>query len=70
MNKAFDSVSREGLSNIMRKLGYSDKFITMVRQFHDGMLARVLDNNGNSSEAFPVTNGIKQGCVLDPHCSA
>jgi hypothetical protein len=37
----------------------------MLRQFHDGMLARVLDD-GDSSEAFPVTNGIKQGCVLAP----
>ena len=37
-------------------------FNSMVRHFHDDMLARVLDN-GNSSEAFPVTNGLKQGCV-------
>ena len=29
------------------------------------MLARVL-GNGDSSEAFPVTNGVKQGCVLAP----
>ena len=37
----------------------------MVRQFHDGMLARVLDE-GDCSNAFPVTNGVKQGCVLAP----
>ncbi|BHF75128.1 hypothetical protein SprV_0501822300 [Sparganum proliferum] len=35
----------------------------MVRQFHDGMMARVTDN-GNVSEAFAVTNGVKQGCDL------
>ena len=35
----------------------------MVRQFHDGMLARV-QNYG--SDPFPVTNGIKQGYVLAP----
>ena len=29
------------------------------------MLAQVL-GNGDSSEAFPVTNGVKQGCVLAP----
>ena len=28
-------------------------------------MARVLDN-GEPSEAFPVTNGVKQGCVLAP----
>ena len=65
LTKAFDTVSREGLWQIMSKFGCPDKFITIVRQFHDGMLARVLDN-GDSSEAFPVTNGVKQGCVLAP----
>ena len=35
----------------------------MVRQFHDGILARV-QNDGEFSDPFPVTNGVKQGCVL------
>nr|VZI16233.1 unnamed protein product [Spirometra erinaceieuropaei] len=38
----------------------------MVRQLHDGMMARVTDN-GAVSEAFAVTNGVKQGCVLAPN---
>ena len=29
------------------------------------MMARVLDD-GEPSEAFPVANGVKQGCVLAP----
>ena len=33
------------------------KFIAMVRQFHDGMLARV-QNDGEFSDPFPVTNGV------------
>nr|VZI48144.1 unnamed protein product [Spirometra erinaceieuropaei] len=37
----------------------------MVRQLHDGIMARVTDN-GAVSEAFAVTNGVKQGCVLAP----
>nr|VZI35049.1 unnamed protein product [Spirometra erinaceieuropaei] len=37
----------------------------MVRQLHDGMMARVTDN-GAVSEAFAVTNGVKQGCMLAP----
>nr|VZI53354.1 unnamed protein product [Spirometra erinaceieuropaei] len=37
----------------------------MVRQLHDGMMARVTDD-GAVSEAFAVTNGVKQGCVLAP----
>ena len=35
----------------------------MVRRFHDGVQAHVLDE-GESSVPFPVTNGVKQGCVL------
>ena len=60
LTKAFDTVSREGLCKIMAKFGCPAKFIAMVRQFHDGMLARV-QNDGEFSDPFPVTNGIKQG---------
>jgi len=65
LTKAFDTVSRQGLWRIMSKFGCPDRFITMVRQFHEGMMARVFDD-GEYSAAFPVTNGVKQGCVLAP----
>ena len=65
LTKAFDTVSRDGLWKIMAKYGCPRKFISIVRQFHDGMQARVQDN-GESSQPFPVTNGVKQGCVLAP----
>ena len=39
--KAFNTVSREGLWKIMAKFGCPTKFIVMVWQVHDGMLARV-----------------------------
>uniref|UniRef100_A0A8C5P9E5 C2H2-type domain-containing protein n=1 Tax=Leptobrachium leishanense TaxID=445787 RepID=A0A8C5P9E5_9ANUR len=65
LNKAFDTVSRDGLWRIMKKYGCPDKFTAITRQLHDGMLARVQEN-GQSSQAFPVTNGVKQGCVLAP----
>ena len=62
LTKAFDTFSREGLWKIMAKFGCPAKFIVMVRNFHEGMLARV-QNDGKFSDPFPVTNG-KQGCVL------
>ncbi|BHF68764.1 hypothetical protein SprV_0301180500 [Sparganum proliferum] len=49
----------------MQKFGCPERFIQMVRQLHDAMMARVTDN-GDVSEAFAVTNGVKQGCVLAP----
>ena len=65
LNKAFDSVSREGLWKILEKFGFPENFVKMVRLFHDDMVARVL-NDGGSSKHFQVTNGVKQGCVLAP----
>ena len=49
----------------MEKVGCPRKFVALVPQFHDGMLARV-QNSGEYSEPFPVTNLVKQGCVLIP----
>ena len=37
----------------------------MVSQYHYGMLARVLDDR-EFPDLFPVTNGVKQCCVLAP----
>ena len=37
--------------------------IGMVRQFHDGIQARV-QNDGEFSEPFEETNGVKQACVM------
>ena len=47
----------------MAKFGCPDKFIALVSSFHDEMQVRVQDD-GESSEPFLVTNGVKQGCVL------
>ena len=44
----------------MAKYGWPRKFIAMIRQFHDSMLARVQDKGETSA----VSNGVKQGCVL------
>ena len=49
----------------MANFGSPPRFITTVRQFHDGMQARV-QNDGVFSEPFEVTNGVKQGCVMAP----
>ena len=49
----------------MAKFGCPPRFIAMVRQFHYGMQARV-QNDGELSEPFEVTNGVKQGCVIVP----
>ena len=61
LTKAFDSVSREGLWKLLLKAGCPPRVVKIIRSFHDGMMARVSDL-GTTSEAFPMTNGTKQGC--------
>ena len=63
--KAFDTVSRDGLWIVLAKAGCPEHFVEMIKQFHKGMTAHV-NIRGNSSEPFPVNNGVKQGCVLAP----
>nr|VZI51351.1 unnamed protein product [Spirometra erinaceieuropaei] len=65
LTKAFDTMNREGLWKTMQKFGCTERFIQMVRRLHDDMMARVTDN-GAVSEAFAMSNGVKQGCVLAP----
>lgn len=64
LTKAFDTVSRQGLWNILPRIGIPPKMVGMIRCFHDGMNARLA--NCDKDDEFPVTNGVKQGCVLAP----
>ncbi|CAM9699765.1 unnamed protein product [Sphacelaria rigidula] len=40
--------------------------LSIIRQFHDGMQARVRTNDGEYSEWFDIDQGLRQGCVLAP----
>ena len=65
LTKTFDTVSPDGIWKIMATFGCPPRYIAMVRQFHDGIQARV-QNDGVYSEPFLVTNGVKHGCVMAP----
>ena len=41
LTKAFDTISRDDLWQILRKIGCPDLFVIIIRSFHDGMVARV-----------------------------
>lgn len=49
----------------MEKFGCPNKFITILQQLHDNMVGRVL-TDGGTTEPFPISTGVKQGCVLAP----
>ena len=63
--QAFDMVNREALWTLLEKQGSPANFVSIIRDFHDGMCERV-SAGGKLSDPFNVTNGVKQGCILAP----
>ena len=61
LTKAFD----DGLWKILARLGCPPKFLTILRQLHEGQQGQV-KHNETLWDSFPSTNGVKQGCVLAP----
>ena len=65
LTKAFDTISRDGLWKILARLGGPPKFLTILRQLHKGQQGQ-WKHNGSLSGSFPISNGVRQGCVLAP----
>jgi hypothetical protein len=61
--KAFDSVFRTALWEIMREYGIPENIIKMVRILYDRFECAVV-HEGKSSLFFAVEKGVKQGCLL------
>ena len=66
LQKAYDSVDRELLWVVLARFGVPEKMLTVIRQFHEGMRARVRTDDVEHSEWFDATQGLRQGCVLSP----
>ena len=47
--KAFDSINRNMMWLVLRKFGYSLKFVGVVRAFHDNMTASVAIGEGETN---------------------
>jgi len=67
LKKAFDKVSRPAMWAVLAHFGCPEDFITLICALHDGMVGRVC-HQSILSEPFPITGGLKQGCVLAPNC--
>ena len=63
LTKAFDLVSRSGLFELLRKIGCPLHLLAIITSFHEDMHTTVYFN-GATSETFPVSSGLKQGCLL------
>ena len=63
--KAYDSVTREVLYNILIELGIPKKLERLVKVCSTETYSRVRVGN-NLSDRFPNRNGLKQGDALSP----
>ena len=66
LQKAYNSVDRERLWKVLARAGVPEEMIAVICQFHDGMQAQVRMDDGELSDWFEVTQGLRQGCVLSP----
>jgi len=65
LKKAFDSVNRDTLWEILKHFGCTPVFVDIIKLLHDGMKGTVF-TSGKLTDSFPITAGVKQGCVLAP----
>ena len=65
LSKAFDRVRWPTLWNALRAQGISDHMICMLSKLYEGQSGEVRGKCG-SSRNFPITSGVKHGCVLSP----
>ena len=63
LQKAYDSVDRTLLWQVLARFGKPPQMIQVIRQFHDGMRAYVRSDDGRCSEWFEVAQ-VRQGYVL------
>ena len=61
--KAFDSIHRESLWNIMRSYGIPDKMVRVIASIFVVFECAVVDGSV-TSDWFIIKSGVKQGCVM------
>ena len=59
LQKAYDTVDRSLLWQVLIRIGVLPQMIAVIRQFHDGMRACVRPNDGVYSDWFVVEQGLR-----------
>ncbi|VDP76263.1 unnamed protein product [Schistosoma mattheei] len=63
--KAFDSVGRRTLWKLLRHYEVPEKIVNITRNSYDGLQCKVV-YRGQLTDAFQVSTGNRQGCLLSP----
>ena len=64
--KAFDSVSHEYISKVLRFLNFGPTLIKWIEVFYRN-ISSCVTNNGYLSDLFTLGRGVRQGCPLSPY---
>ncbi|CAI5955282.1 unnamed protein product [Closterium sp. NIES-65] len=64
--KAFDSVSRDFLFQVLRKMGFLEQYVGWIEGLHENTTTKLLVN-GWLGEGLNVVSGVRQGCPLAPY---
>ena len=59
LQKAYDSVDREMLSVVLARFSVSQKKLTIILQFQEGMRVRVRTDDGEHSYWFDIDQGLR-----------
>jgi len=62
---AFDSIDRRSMWNILQHYGVPERLIQIIQELYNGYTCQVI-HDGKLSDSFPVTTGVRQGCLLSP----
>ncbi|CAH0551189.1 unnamed protein product [Brassicogethes aeneus] len=63
--KAFDSVKRERMWDILRLYGVPEKFIKILKMLYEEYIAKI-EHEGSLSEGIKLEKGVRQGCRMSP----
>ena len=66
LQKAYDTVDRTVLWQVLTRTGVPPQMIAVIRQFHNRVRACVRPDDGVCSDWFEVEQELRQGCVLSP----
>ena len=65
LEKVYDTIDRHSMWQMLRVYGVGGKLLKAVQSFYVDSRACVRVGN-DASEWFPVSDGLRQGCVMSP----